>query len=133
VVILGILAGVALPRMFDNRVFQARGYADELATSLRYARRIAIASGCNVRLTVNAAGYAAAQPSNYCNPAGAWGVPVLSADRRPLANATPAGLAVGAAIYEFRPTGELVNPVVPLIVGTFSITLAANTGAVTVQ
>src|SRR5687767_7639885 len=96
VVITGILAAVAVPRMFDNRVFQERGYADEIASSLRYARRIAIASGCNVRVTVNAAGYAAAQPTTRCDTAGAWDVAVQSPDGRLLSNATPAGIVVGA-------------------------------------
>jgi MSHA pilin protein MshC len=132
-VITGILAAVAVPRMFDNRVFQERGYADEIASSLRYARRIAIASGCNVRLTVNAAGYAAVQPSTWCNTAGAWGVAVQSPDRRVLSSATPVGMVVGAAVYEFQPTGELVNPVAPLNVGAFSVTVNAATGAVGVS
>src|SRR5688500_6990929 len=90
VVITGILAAVAVPRMFDNRVFQERGYADEIASSLRYARRIAIASGCNVRVTVNAAGYSAAQPSIHRDAAGAcagaWDVAVQSPDGRLLSN-----------------------------------------------
>src|SRR5688572_22755102 len=104
-VILGILSAIAAPRLFDNTLFNERGYADEIAASLRYARRVAVASACNVRFTVNAAGYSAAQPTVYCLPAGAWGVAVQSPDRRFLANATPAGVAVGAAVVEFRPNG----------------------------
>jgi len=130
-VIMGILAAVAGPRMFSNRVFRERGYADEIASSLRYARRIAIASGCNVQVTVNAAGYSAAQLT-ACT-AGAWGVAVQSPDRQPLASVTPTGVAVGAAVFEFRTTGELVAPVAPLNVGAYSIASVANTGAVSVQ
>lgn len=132
-VIMGIVTAVAAPRFFDNVVFTERGYADEIAASLRYARRIAIASDCNVRFTVNAAGYSAAQPSVRCNTAGAWGVAVQSPDRRLLASATPAGVAVGAAVVEFRTAGDLVNPVAALNVGAFSVTVDAATGAVTVQ
>lgn len=132
VVIMGILAGFAVPRMFDNRVFRERGYADDIAASLRYARRIAIASGCNVQVTVNAAGYFATQPNNP-DCSGGWGLAVQSPDRQPLANATPAGVAVGGAVFEFRSSGELVAPVAPLNVGAFSIATVANTGAVTVQ
>jgi len=132
-VILGIVTAVAAPRLFANTAFTERGYADEIAASLRYARRIAIASDCNVRITVNAAGYGAAQPSVRCNTAGAWGVAVQSPDRRILANATPAGVAVGAAVIEFSPAGALVSPVGPLNVGAFSVTVDAVTGVVTVQ
>jgi MSHA pilin protein MshC len=132
-VILGIVSAVAAPRLFDNAVFSERGYADEIAASLRYARRIAVASACNVRLTFNAAGYSAAQPTVMCVTTGAWGVAVQSPDRRPLANTTPSGVAVGAAVIEFSDSGALVNPVAPLNVGAFSVAVDAATGAVTVQ
>lgn len=132
IVILGIVSAVAAPRLFNNGAFSERGYADEIAASLRYARRVAIASECNVRFTVTAVGYGASQPSVRCNPAGAWGVAVQSADRRILTNATPSGVAVGATVVEFNATGELVNPVAPLNVGTFTV-IVATTGTVTVQ
>ena len=132
-IILGIVAAVAAPRFVDTAVFSERGYADEIATSLRYARRIAVASGCNVRFTVNGAGYSAAQPTVRCVTAGAWGVAVQSPDRTVLANATPAGVAVGAAVIEFRAAGDLVAAVAPLNVGSFSVTVNSATGSVTVQ
>jgi MSHA pilin protein MshC len=131
-VIVGIVAAVAGPRFFDNTAFTERGYADEVAASLRYARRIAIASDCNVRFTINAAGYSAAQQT-ACNPANAWAVAVQSPDRGALANATPAGVAVGAAVFEFRAAGDLLNPVAPLNVGAHSVTVNSGTGEVTVQ
>ncbi len=132
-VILGIVSAVAAPRLFNNAVFSERGYANEVVASLRYARRLALASACNVRFSVNAAGYSAAQPTVRCIGTGPWGTVVRSPDRRPLANTTPSGVAVGAAVIEFRDTGELVNPVAPLNVGAFSITVDPVTGAVTVQ
>ncbi len=132
-VIIGIVAAVAGPRFFDNAVFTERGYADEIAASLRYARRIAIASDCNVRFTVNAAGYSAAQPTVRCITAGAWGAAVQAPDRRLLANATPAGVAVGAAVIEFRPAGGLLNPAGPVNVGAFSVSVDTATGTVSVQ
>jgi hypothetical protein len=60
-------------------------------------------------------------------------VAVQSPDRRILASAPPAGVAVGAAVVEFRTAGDLVNPVGALNVGAFSVTVDAATGAVTVQ
>ena len=132
-IILGIVAAVAAPRFFDNAVFSERGYADEIAASLRYARRIAVASGCNVRFNINGAGYSAAQPTVRCVTAGPWGVVVQSPDRTPLANATPAGVAVGAAVIEFRAAGDLVAAVAPINVGAFSVSVNSATGSVSVQ
>lgn len=132
-VILGIVSAVVAPRLFDNTVFTERGYADDVAASLRYAQRIAIASECIVRVTVNAAGYSAAQPTAQCNPATGWGTPVESPDRRPLANATPSGVAVNAVVVDFDSAGALVNPVAPVNVGAFLVSVDPATGAVTVQ
>lgn len=133
VIIIGIVMAFAVPRLFNNAIFNERGYASEVAASLRYARRIAVASACNVRFTINAGGYGASQPSAHCITAGPYGVNVLLPDRTLLANVTPAGVAVGAAVIEFRPGGDLVNPVAPLNVGPFSVTVNAVTGAVAVQ
>jgi MSHA pilin protein MshC len=50
IVLVALLTAVAGPRFFDNQPFRERGYVDELASSLRYSQRVAIASGCNVQL-----------------------------------------------------------------------------------
>src|SRR3970282_2479781 len=59
IVIVGVLAAVAIPRFFDNRVFQARGYYEDLAAGLKFAQKLAVASGCAVRVVVDAPGYTA--------------------------------------------------------------------------
>src|SRR5687767_2046130 len=93
-VIVGILAAIVGPRFIDNRTVHARGFADDLANSLRYAQRIAIASNCQVRVRVTAAGYNGFQRSaagNTCSSAGAWNQPVRRIDGTALAAAAPAG------------------------------------------
>lgn len=50
-VIIGILAAVVAPRLFDTNVFQSRGFADQVQASLRYAQKIAIAQRRNVCVT----------------------------------------------------------------------------------
>lgn len=42
-ILLGILAVVALPRLFDRRDFDARAFLDQTAAALRYAQKAAIA------------------------------------------------------------------------------------------
>ena len=56
--IIGILAVAALPRFFDNNVFQERGTADQTRAVLRYAQKVAIAQHRNVSVTISAAGTA---------------------------------------------------------------------------
>lgn len=48
IVIIGILAAVVAPRFFDNNIFQSRGFADQVQTTLRYAQKAAVARHSNV-------------------------------------------------------------------------------------
>src|SRR5262245_53650417 len=61
IVILGVLAAVAAPRFFDDKTFLERGYYEELAASLKFAQKLAVASGCPVRLAIAANSYDARQ------------------------------------------------------------------------
>ena len=93
IAILGIMMGFAVPRFFDNSLFAARGYADELAAALRYAQKVAVASGCRVRIAIDASGYALAQQAasgGGCDPDDAsWSTPVRAADGALAAGSTP--------------------------------------------
>ena len=42
-IITGVMAAVVAPRLMDNSDFKARGFADQVQASLRYAQKTAIA------------------------------------------------------------------------------------------
>jgi MSHA pilin protein MshC len=74
IVILGILGALAGPRFFDNAAFDERAYVDELASSLRYAQKVAVASGCRVRADISVGSYSLTQQipqAGHCDPADA--------------------------------------------------------------
>lgn len=52
-VIAGILAVVALPRMFDRNTFDTRALGDEVKAMLRYAQKMAIAQNRHVFVNFN--------------------------------------------------------------------------------
>jgi MSHA pilin protein MshC len=56
-VIAGILAAVAVPRMIGRTSFDTRGFADQLAATVRFAQKLAVAQGTDVfvQLTANEA------------------------------------------------------------------------------
>ena len=58
IVVIGILAAVVGPRFFDRQVFDDRMAYEEGLSAVRYAQKLAVASGCPVRAQVNADGYA---------------------------------------------------------------------------
>ncbi len=50
ILLLGILSAVAVPRFFDMRTYHGRGFFDETVAAVRYAQKLAVASGCEVEV-----------------------------------------------------------------------------------
>jgi MSHA pilin protein MshC len=65
-VLVGILAAVAIPRFFDQQVFRERGFYDEALSAARYAQKFAVATGCDVQLSVSGGAYALNQRATNC-------------------------------------------------------------------
>ncbi len=61
IVIIAVLSAIAAPRFFDNDVFSERAYFDEVASALRYAQKVAVASGCRVRVILGTGSYTLTQ------------------------------------------------------------------------
>ncbi|MBF6622854.1 MAG: prepilin-type N-terminal cleavage/methylation domain-containing protein [Pseudomonas stutzeri] len=57
IVIIGILAAVVGPRFFTRGNFDERFYFEEVLSTVRYAQKLAVASGCLVKVTVDSGGY----------------------------------------------------------------------------
>lgn len=55
-VLIGILAAFAAPRL-DLETFRQQAFRDELTNALRRARKVALASGCPVQVSVDGNGY----------------------------------------------------------------------------
>jgi MSHA pilin protein MshC len=52
IVVLGILAISALPKFFNISTFEQRGFFDETLNSIRYAQKLAVATSCNVQVSI---------------------------------------------------------------------------------
>jgi MSHA pilin protein MshC len=134
IVILGIVAAFAAPRFFDDRTFLTRGYYEELVAGLKYAQKLAIASGCPVRVVVDAAGYAARQQAaqaGTCNVADtSWPTAVTLADGEVLGGSAPLGVTVSPAItLTFDALGRPdLGADQNIAVGPFALTVRAGSG-----
>jgi MSHA pilin protein MshC len=138
IVILAILAAIAGPKFFGTKVFSERGYADEVASAMRYAQKVAVASGCNVQLTITAAGYSAAQQAalgNTCNSASAsWTTPVKRVDGALLSGTPPSDANVNtSATMVFNNKGAVISGAANLTIGAYTLSLDATSGFVVVQ
>jgi|RifCSPhighO2_12_1023870.scaffolds.fasta_scaffold171586_2 MSHA pilin protein MshC len=58
IIIIGILAAVVGPRFFDRQVFDDRLFFEESLSAVRYAQKLAVASGCSIKAQVSNSGYA---------------------------------------------------------------------------
>jgi MSHA pilin protein MshC len=128
-VLVGVLASVAIPRMFDTGGFAARGGRDFVASALRDAQRAAIASRRNVCVAMAGSTLAItyASASGATQPCAAGNLLAHPANGRPYAdasNALPGGATLAAAAsLVFDATGRpLSAPAAPLA-GVLSISV----------
>ncbi|MDF1588378.1 MAG: prepilin-type N-terminal cleavage/methylation domain-containing protein [Gammaproteobacteria bacterium] len=56
-VLIGIVATVALPKFAGRSAFDQRVFFDDTLNAVRYAQKTAIATGCNVRVSIASNGY----------------------------------------------------------------------------
>jgi MSHA pilin protein MshC len=131
ITIVAILAAVTLPGMTAATPYAARGYADGIAASLRQARAVALASGCDVQFTINALGYRALQHAaagTHCASAGAWTTPVQRGSGGELSERQPAGVVLAAArvVVFTATTGSLAGPPVNIDVAPHRITVDSS-------
>ena len=136
ITILAIIGSVAGPRFFDDRAFDERAYYDELVSALRYAQKVAVASGCPVRATVTATGYALSQQAplaGHCDPAdSAFSVALLLPTGEPVSGSAPGGVTASPAItVTYNALGQTNLPAPQSIaVGSRSLQIQADSGLV---
>jgi len=136
IVILAIIGSVAGPRFFDDRAFDERGYYDEVVSALRYAQKVAVASGCHVRVDVAASAYSLSQQSSLAGHCDAldmsFPVPVLLSTGDAVNGVAPAGIIVAPAIaFSYNPLGQTsLAANQTLTVGGRTLTVQADSGLV---
>ena len=101
-VILGILSALAAPRFFSRSGFQESFFFQDSLAALRYAQKLAVASGCQVQVTISASDYVLVQRAS-CQT-GAFDQPVANPGTGEAAytNQAPSG----------TPLASSVNPII---------------------
>jgi MSHA pilin protein MshC len=135
-VLVGILAAFAAPRLINNQPFEERGYVDELASTLRYAQRIATATQCDVSVALTPTTYdvferAVLLANGSCT--GAFTLAVKRTDGSVVSGIAP-GSVTGSATTSivFDSNGRVSGAAPPPInVGVFSLAIDPTNGTVT--
>lgn len=137
IVIIGILGALAGPRFFDNRSFDERAYAEELASALRYAQKIAVGSGCRVRVDIAPASYSLMQQdasAGHCDPTDtSFPAPVLLSTGQTASGTAPSGVTTATSLtIVFDPLGRTnLGSNRSIAFGPHTLTLQADSGLVT--
>jgi MSHA pilin protein MshC len=62
-VILGIVSATFLPKFFQISVYQERVFFDDTLAAMRYAQKLAVATGCNIQFSIAGNSYALKRPA----------------------------------------------------------------------
>jgi MSHA pilin protein MshC len=130
-VLIGTLAAVAIPRMFDATAFRSRGFYDEVVNAARYGQKLAVASGCSVELRIVGGGYALFQRDGGCRTGGFNQTVPKPAGSGSFAATAPSGVILSATTSSiiFDSQGRASTGVTVTVDGR-SFTIAAESGYV---
>lgn len=131
-VLIGILAAVALPRFFDATAFHSRGFYDEVIQAARYGQKLAVASGCDVELSIAGGSFALHQRAASCT-SGAFTRDVLHpSGSDAFAAAAPSGVSLSATKVSivFDSLGRATPGGVTVSVDARSFTIVGESGYV---
>lgn len=129
IVITGILAAVVGPRFFDRQVFDERLFFEESLSAVRYAQKLAVASGCLTQVSLDAGGYRVRQAASCTS--GAYNDVQGPDGQTPFAAALPSGVSVTATTFPvvFASQGQ-PSVAASATIGSFSINVTPVTGLV---
>jgi len=124
--ILGIISAIGIPRFFNQNAYQTRAAYDEVVGAVRYAQKLAVASGCPAQVVLTANTYAIQQHKDGCTSGDYADIstvhPVSTGNFSPVA-LTP------AKTFTFDAMGRS-SAGVTIKVGGLSFTVVAETGYV---
>jgi MSHA pilin protein MshC len=131
-VLIGVLAASVGPKFFDVDVFRDRGFFDETVSAVRYAQKLAVATGCTVRVQVTASGYTLFRAANLaaCN-AGTYATVVddPSGNALTFTRAAPSSVSLTPADFTFSSAGS-ASADVTVTVGSRQFRVISETGFV---
>lgn len=130
-VLLSILGVVAFGRLGGIDVFEAQGFYRDTLTAVRYAQKLAVATGCEVQVSLNSGDYALGQrpalssdPVNDCGTGAGYGMSVMNPANRTTSyqGSAPADVTISpTATFRFTPQSTVAG-----LAGDTTFTIAGS-------
>jgi MSHA pilin protein MshC len=137
VVLLGTLSAVALPKFFDKNSFSERAFFDDTLNAVRYAQKLAVATGCNVQVTISSTSYTLMRQGTTSSASCPGGSTYSLAVPHPSSGASgysgsESGITLfsSASPFYFYPLGTSSSDVTITVNGYRTINVIAKTGLV---
>jgi MSHA pilin protein MshC len=105
IIILGVIASVAGPKFFGTSSYEAMGFSQTLSTSLGYAQKLAMNTGCNTRVVVASGSMMLYQGNSACADATLIR-PVVRVTGGDFSESIPGGLSVDSFDLYFDARGR---------------------------
>jgi MSHA pilin protein MshC len=130
-VVAGILAAVAVPRMLGRTGFDTRGFADQLAATVRFAQKLAVAQHTDVHVRLTAS------DATLCYDVACATLAPGPGGEKPYTVSAPTGVAIASPVptLDFDAGGHPVNLAARLDIqvngsGTYHVFVEQETGYV---
>lgn len=137
IVILGILSATALPKFFETNTFAERAFLADTLNAVRYAQKLAVATGCNVQVSISSNSYTLNRQgdsvSSSCPGGGTYSLPVLHPSTGASSySGSESGITLTSSVasFVFNSLGSASSSAVLTIAGSKTISVVAETGYV---
>jgi len=137
IVILGILSITALPKFFQKSTFAEHAFFTDTLNAVRYAQKLAVATGCKVKVAISSDSYTLTRQGNSSSgscPGGSTyslAVPHPSSGSSSYSGSEP-GITLTSSVSAiiFNPLGTASTDAALTVGGVRTINVIASTGFV---
>lgn len=137
IVMLGILSATALPTFFDKNTFAERAFFDDTLNAVRYAQKLAVATGCKVKVSISSDRYTLTRQGDSSSASCTGGSTYSLAVSHPSSGASNySGIESGVTLtsspsfFIFDALGTVSTDATLTVDGSKTISVIAETGFV---
>jgi len=137
IVLLGTLSAVALPKFFEKNTFAERAFFDDTLNALRFAQKLAVATGCNVQVSISSNSYTLTRQGSSSSTSCPGGSTYSLAVPHPSSGAssysgTESGVTLTSSVssFIFNALGSVSTDATLTVNGSRTISIIAETGFV---
>jgi len=137
IVMLGTLSATALPRFFEKNTFAERAFFDDTLNAVRYAQKLAVATGCSVKVSISSDSYSLVRQGSSASSSCPGGSTYSLAVPHPSSGASSytgseSGITLtsSASSFIFSPLGTVSIDAILTVAGSKTISVISETGFV---